>query len=77
MQASYRYVHNKGVKMQKFACKNIGLNCDYVAMSATKEETVKKAMEHGMKAHADLMKNMTADQSKQFAKRLEDSIQAV
>jgi predicted small metal-binding protein len=61
--------------MEKFACKNMGINCDFVATGATKEEVMKKAMEHGGTAHADLMKNMTKEQSAQFAKKLEASIQ--
>lgn len=63
--------------MEKFACKNIGLDCDFEATGATKEETLKKAMEHGGVVHADLMKDMTQEQSAQFAKQLEASIKSV
>ena len=61
--------------MEKFACKNLGLDCDYVATGAAKEEVLKKAMAHGGTVHADLMKNMTKAQSAEFAKKLEASIQ--
>jgi predicted small metal-binding protein len=60
--------------MQKFACKNLGMNCDFVATGATKDEVLKKAMKHGSSAHADMMKNMTKEQSAAFAKKLEASI---
>jgi predicted small metal-binding protein len=63
--------------MEKFACKNLGIACDFVVTGATKEEVLKKAMEHGGKMHADLMKNMTKEQGAEFAKKLEASIQKV
>jgi predicted small metal-binding protein len=62
--------------MEKFACKSLGIDCNFVATGATKEEVMKKAMEHGGSVHADLMKNMTKEQSAQFAQRLEAAIQA-
>jgi predicted small metal-binding protein len=65
-----------GEKMEKFACKNLGIDCDFVVTGATKEEVMKKAMEHGGTAHADLMKGMTEEQLAQFAQRLEASIQS-
>lgn len=60
--------------MEKFACKDLGIDCNFTATGATKEEVMKKAMEHGGVAHADLMKNMTPEQSAGFAKKLEASI---
>ena len=62
--------------MEKFACKNLGVDCDFVVTGATKEEVLKKAMEHGGTVHADLMKGMTKEQSAQFAQKLVASIQA-
>lgn len=61
--------------MEKFACKNLGMDCDFVATGATKEEVLKKAMEHGAVAHADMMKDMTKEMASEFAKKLEASIQ--
>jgi len=61
--------------MEKFACKNLGIECDFVATGTTKEEVLKKAMEHGGTVHADLMKDMTQEQAAQFAQKLEASIQ--
>jgi len=62
--------------MEKFACKNLGIDCDFVVTGATKEEVLMKAMEHGGTVHADLMKGMTKEQSAQFAQKLEASIKA-
>jgi predicted small metal-binding protein len=61
----------------KFACKDLGIDCNYVATGNTKEEVLKKAMEHGSVVHADLMKNMTKEQSAQFGKQLEASLKMV
>ena len=63
--------------MEKFACKTLGIDCDFVVTGATKEEVLKKAMEHGGTVHADLMISMTKEQSAQFAQKLEAAIQAV
>ncbi|HAV76810.1 MAG TPA: hypothetical protein DCX53_05580 [Anaerolineae bacterium] len=61
--------------MEKFACKNLGLDCDFEATGATKEEAIKKAMEHGNVVHADMMKGMSEEQMAEFGQKLEASIQ--
>ena len=61
--------------MYTFACKTLGLDCDFVASGPTKEEVKQKAMEHGKIAHADMMRGMTAEQSAEFAKTLDGAIQ--
>jgi predicted small metal-binding protein len=61
--------------MEKFACKNLGLDCDFIAEGATKEEVMKMAMEHGNVVHADMMKDMTPGQMAEFGQKLEASIQ--
>jgi predicted small metal-binding protein len=67
----------KGEKMEKFACKDLGIDCNSTATGATKEEVVQKAMAHGGVAHADLMKSMTKEQSAAFAKQLDAAIKTV
>ena len=63
--------------MEKFACKNLGLDCEFEAHGATKEETLQKAMEHGNVVHAEMMKGMTEEQMKDFGQKLEASITSV
>ena len=53
--------------MEKFACKNLGLDCDFEVTGDTKEEVMILAMDHGSTVHADLMKDMTPEQSAEFA----------
>lgn len=62
--------------MESFACKTLGLDCDFVVTGPTKEEVMARAMEHGGTVHADLMQNMTPEQAADFAKKLEEAIQA-
>jgi predicted small metal-binding protein len=61
----------KEKNMEKFACKNLGIDCDFVVTGATKAEVLKHAMEHGGTVHADMMKSMTKEQAAQFAQKLE------
>jgi predicted small metal-binding protein len=74
---SRRFFSAKGEKMEKFACKDLGIDCNFTATGATKEEVVQKAMAHGGVAHADLMKSMTKEQSAAFAKQLDAAIKTV
>jgi predicted small metal-binding protein len=60
--------------MQKFACKDLGLDCGFVATGASKEDVLQKAMAHGNTVHSALMKNMTKEQMAQFGAQLEASI---
>ena len=37
--------------MKKLACRDLGLDCNYVVTGATEDEVMQKAGEHGKKAH--------------------------
>jgi len=37
--------------MKSFACKDIGMDCDFVAKAKTEEQLLKKIAEHAKKAH--------------------------
>jgi predicted small metal-binding protein len=63
--------------MLKFACKDLGIQCDFVATGATKDEVLRKAMQHGNTVHADMMKKLSKEQAAKFAKDLEASIKTV
>jgi predicted small metal-binding protein len=62
--------------MERFACKSLGLDCDFVVTGATKDEVMKRAIEHGSVVHADLMRDMTPEQSAKFAEQLRAAITA-
>jgi predicted small metal-binding protein len=62
--------------METFACKSLGIDCDFSVTGATKEDVMKAAMEHGSTVHADMMTTMTPEQMADFAKNLEAAIHA-
>ena len=46
--------------MKTLSCKDMGVDCDFVAQGETADEVIKKASEHTQTAHADKIKEMTA-----------------
>jgi predicted small metal-binding protein len=68
---------NGEIKMMRFACKDLGLDCDFAVTGDTKEEVMQKAMQHGGIAHAAMMQGMTQEQMDQFAKQLEAAIKPI
>jgi predicted small metal-binding protein len=60
--------------MLKFACKNVGVECDFVATGVTAEEVKKKAFAHAGVVHADMLKAMNKDELARLTKVVEASI---
>ena len=60
--------------MLKFACKDVGVDCDFVATGATTDEVKQKAFAHAGVVHADMLKTMNQDQMAQLTKAVEASI---
>ena len=50
--------------MKTFACKDLGMDCTFVATGETIEEVKNKAMAHAQKVHADVLKQMTSTPAK-------------
>jgi predicted small metal-binding protein len=50
--------------MKTFACKDMGMECDFVATGATAEEVTRKAMEHAQIVHGEMLKQMTSTPAK-------------
>jgi len=44
----------------KFACRDMGMDCNFVAEGKTVEEVKQKAMAHAQQKHADLLKAMSS-----------------
>jgi len=63
--------------MLKFACKDTGVDCDFVATGETVEEIKEKAFAHAGVVHADLLKSMTEEQAAELTRTLEANIQKV
>ena len=47
--------------MFTLACKDMGVDCPFVAEGATKEEALKASTDHAMSAHGMTAENMTDD----------------
>ena len=54
--------------MKILACRDMGVDCPFVAKGKTEEEVMKNSMEHAMNIHSDkvkqMMTTMTEDQMK-------------
>lgn len=57
--------------MLKFACKDTGVDCDFVATGETVEEVKEKAFAHAGVVHAELLKSMTKEQLEDLTKAVE------
>ena len=60
--------------MLKFSCKDLGMDCDFVATGETVEEVKQKAFAHAGVVHAEMMKGMNEAELAQLAKTVEASI---
>lgn len=49
--------------MFKLGCRDMGIDCDFVAEGATKEEVIAKGMAHGAEVHGMKPEDMTAEKS--------------
>jgi predicted small metal-binding protein len=60
--------------MLKFACRDLGVDCDFVATGATVEEVKNQAFAHAGVVHADMLKTMSDEQKAQLTNAVETSI---
>ncbi len=60
--------------MLKFACKDVGMECDFVATGVTAKEVMEKALAHAGVAHADMLKAMSKEELAQMTKTVEANI---
>lgn len=60
--------------MLKFACKDAGMDCDFVATGETVEEVKENAFAHAGVVHAELLKSMTEEQLADLSKTVEANI---
>jgi predicted small metal-binding protein len=70
-------IPERNIAMFKFACKEVGVDCNFVATGATAEEVKQKAFAHAGVVHADLMKNMSEAELGQLSNAVEASIKSV
>ena len=51
--------------MKTLSCKDMGVDCSFVAKGDTDEEVVKKLNDHAMKAHPEVVAEMSKKMSKE------------
>ena len=56
--------------MFTFECKDMGMDCDYVATAASKEEVMDMAMAHAVEAHADVLQGLSTEQTEEMNEKL-------
>ena len=60
--------------MFRYACKDVGVDCDFVTYGATVEEVKEKVFAHAGVEHADMLKAMNEEQLAQLTKVVEANI---
>lgn len=60
--------------MLTFACKDTGVDCDFVATGETVEEVKEKTFAHAGVVHAELLKSMTEEQLAELTRTVEANI---
>jgi predicted small metal-binding protein len=54
--------------MLQFACKDLGIDCGFVATGKSADEVMKSAMAHAGVVHKDMLKSMTKEQMDELQK---------
>jgi predicted small metal-binding protein len=62
--------------MLTFACKDAGVDCNFVATGDTVEDVKKNAFEHAGVVHAGLLKSMTEEQLADLTRTVEANIKS-
>ena len=60
--------------MYKYACKDLGVDCDFSTTAKTPEEVKKAVFAHAEVAHKEMMKSMTPKQLADLEKAVEGAI---
>lgn len=63
--------------MLTFACKDTGVDCDFIATGETVEEIKEKAFAHAGVVHAEILKSMTEEQLAELTKAVEANIKSI
>jgi predicted small metal-binding protein len=53
--------------MKEIGCRDMGVNCNFVAKGTTDEEVKKALWSHAEKAHAEVIKSLTADKRNEMS----------
>jgi len=62
--------------MNKFVCKDLGLNCDYHATGENRVDVMQAAMKHAITEHAEMTLNFSLEQSCEYLQAMETAVSA-
>lgn len=60
--------------MYKYACKDLGVDCDFSTTAETPEEVKKAVFAHADEVHGDMMQSMTQEQLADLQKAVDGAI---
>ena len=60
--------------MLKFACKDLGMDCNFETTGATTEEVMKKTMAHAQVVHKDMLAKMTPKELAELNQKITSKI---
>ena len=60
--------------MYKYACRDLGVDCDFSTTAKTPEEVKKATFAHAEEVHQDMLKSMTPEQLADLEKAVEGAI---
>ena len=60
--------------MYRFACRDVGVDCDFVTTAVTVEQVKTQAFAHAGVVHADLLKGLSKDEMEKMTGAVEASI---
>ncbi len=60
--------------MYKYACKDLGVDCDFKTTGATVEEVTKKVFEHAQVVHKDMLSKMSPTELAEMNKSVVNAI---
>ena len=63
--------------MYRFACRDVGVDCNFVTTARTVEETKNQAFAHAGVVHADLLKGLSKEDMAKMTGAVEASIKFV
>lgn len=63
--------------MYQYACRDVGVDCDFVTRAETPEEVKKAVFEHAAVVHKDMMAAMTPEQTAQLQQDVDEAIKQV
>lgn len=57
--------------MKQVGCRDMGVNCDFVAKGATDDEIKKNLWAHAENSHAEVVKSLTPEKRKELTTKMD------